>query len=49
MEGIETSLDELVDAYDDAAIYKNLLQEDPEGMIKASEEEKLAFEKRLGL
>lgn len=46
---IETSLDELVEAYDDAAIYRYLCQTDPEGFEMVSEEEKEAFEKSLGL
>ena len=46
---IETSLDEIVEAYDDAAVYKYLCQTDPEGFEMASEEEKSSFLKELGL
>ena len=46
---IETSLDEIVEAYDDAAIYRYLRQTDPEGLEMVSEEEKEAFEESLGL
>jgi hypothetical protein len=46
---IESSLDEIVEAYDDAAVYRYLCQTDPEGLEMASEEEKEAFEKSLGL
>ena len=46
---IETSLDEIVEAYDDAAIYRYLCQTDPEGLEMVSEEEKEAFEESLGL
>ncbi len=46
---IESCLDELVESNDDAAIYRYLVQTDPEGMEMVGEEEKSAFEKRLGL
>ena len=46
---IEDSLDELVEAYDDAAVYCYLCQTEPEGLEMVSEEEKEAFEKSLGL
>lgn len=46
---IELSLDELVESYDDAAIYRYLQQTDPEGMEMLSEEEQAAFEKKYGL
>ena len=46
---IEISLDELVDAYDDAALYRYLLQADPEGSEMLNEEEQAAFEKEFGL
>ncbi len=46
---IESSLDEIVEAYDDAAVYKYLQQTDPEGMEMLSEEEQAAFEKKYGL
>ena len=46
---IEDSLDEIVDAYDDAAVYRYLCQTEPEGLEMVSEEEKEAFEKSLGL
>jgi len=46
---IETSLDEIVEAYDDAAVYRYLRQTDPEGLQMISEEEKVAFEKKYGL
>ena len=46
---IEDSLDELVEAYDDAAVYRYLCQTEPEGLEMVSEEEKEAFEKSLGL
>lgn len=46
---IESSLDEIVESYDDAAVYRYLCQTDPEGLEMVSEEEKEAFEKSLGL
>ena len=46
---IEDILDELVEAYDDAAVYRYLCQTEPEGLERVSEEEKEAFEKSLGL
>nr|MBQ4455809.1 hypothetical protein [Clostridia bacterium] len=46
---IESSLDELVESYDDAAIYRYLQQTDPEGMEMLSENEQAAFEKKYGL
>ena len=46
---IESSLDEIVEAYDDAAVYKYLQQTDPEGMEMLSEEEQAAFEKKYGI
>ena len=46
---IENSLDELVEAYDDAAVYRYLCQTDPEGMEMVSEEEKNIFLKKYGL
>ena len=46
---IEDSLDELVEAYDDAAVYCYLCQTEPEGLEMVSEKEKEAFEKSLGL
>ena len=44
---IESSLDELVESYDDAAVYRYLQQTDPEGMEMVSEEEKNIFLKEL--
>lgn len=46
---IENSLDEIVEAYDDAAVYKYLRQTEPEGLDMVSEKEKEEFEKSLGL
>ena len=46
---IESSLDEIVESYDDAAIYRYLQQTDPEGMEMLSDEEQTAFEKKYGL
>lgn len=46
---IENSLDEIVESYDDAAVYRYLCQTDPEGLEMVSKEEKEAFEKSLGL
>ena len=46
---IESSLDELVESYDDAAVYRYLQQTDPEGMEMLSDEEQTAFEKKYGL
>lgn len=46
---IENSLDEMVESYDDAAVYRYLQQTDPEGMEMLSDEEQKAFEKKYGL
>ena len=46
---IESSLDEIVESYDDAAIYRYLCQTEPEGQKMLSEEEQTAFEKKYGL
>lgn len=46
---IESSLDEIVEAYDDAAIYKYLCQTEPDGLEMLSDEEQEAFEKKYGL
>ena len=46
---IECSLDELVEAYDDAAIYSYNCQADPEGLEMIDEKEQTAFEKKYGL
>jgi hypothetical protein len=46
---IESSLDEIVESYDDAAVYRYLQQTDPEGMEMLSDEEQTAFEKKYGL
>ena len=47
---IESSLDEIVESYDDAAVYYRYLQQtDPEGMEMLSDEEQTAFEKKYGL
>lgn len=46
---IEHSLDELVESYNDAAIYRYLQQTDPEGMEMLSEDEQAAFEKKHDL
>ncbi|MBO5631327.1 MAG: hypothetical protein J5965_19850 [Aeriscardovia sp.] len=46
---IESSLNELVESYDDAAIYRYLRQTDPEGMEMLCDEEQAAFEKKYGL
>ena len=46
---IESYLDELVEANDDAAVYRYLQQTDPEGMEMLSDEEQLTFEKKYGL
>lgn len=46
---IESSLDELVELYDDAAVFKYLQQADPEGQEMLSDEEQSAFEKKYGL
>ena len=46
---IESSLDEIVESYDDAAVYRYLQQTDPEGMEMLSDEEQAAFEKKYGL
>lgn len=46
---IESSLDKLVESYDDAAVYRYLQQTDPEGMEMVSEKKKNIFLKELGL
>jgi hypothetical protein len=46
---IENSLDEIVESYDDASIYRFLQQTDPDGMEMLSDEEQVAFEKKYGL
>ena len=46
---IESSLDELVESYDDAAVFRYLQQTDPEGQEMLSDEEQAAFEKKYGL
>jgi len=46
---IEMSLDELVDTYEDSMVYARMCQSDPEGMEMVGNDEKLEFEKRLGL
>ena len=46
---IESYLDELVEANDDAAVYRYLCQTDPEGLEMLSDEEQEAFEKKYGL
>ena len=46
---IERSLDEIVESYDDAAIYRYLQQTDPEGMEMLNDEEQTAFEKKYDL
>lgn len=46
---IENSLDEMVESYDDAAVYRYLQQTDPEGMEMLSDEEQKAFEKKYGV
>ena len=46
---IETSLDEMVEAYDDAATYRYLCQTDPEGFEMLTDDEQAAFEKKYGL
>ena len=46
---IESSLDELVESYDDAAVYRYLQQTDPEGIEMVSEDKQDAFEKKYGL
>jgi len=46
---IETSLDEMVANYDDAAVYRYLCQSEPEGHVMLSDEEQAAFERDLGL
>ena len=46
---IERSLDEIVESYDDAAIYRYLQQTDPEGMEILNDEEQTAFEKKYDL
>lgn len=46
---IERSLDEIVESYDDAAIYRYLQQTDPEGMEMLNDEEQTAFEKKYNL
>lgn len=44
---IERSLDELVESYNDATIYRYLQQTDSEGMEMLSEDEQAAFEKKV--
>ncbi len=46
---IEISLDELVDTYEDSMLYAHLSKSDPEGFEMIDNNEKLEFEKRLGL
>ena len=46
---IELSLDELVDTYEDSMLYAHLSKSDPEGFEMIDNNEKLEFEKRLGL
>ncbi len=46
---IESSLDELVELYDDAAVFRYLQQADPEGQEMLSDEEQAAFEKKYSL
>ena len=46
---IETSLDEIVEAHNDAAIYKYLCDTDPQGLVVLNDEEQAAFEKKYGL
>ena len=46
---IEISLDEIVEAHNDAAIYKYLCQTDPQGLVVLNDEEQAAFEKKYGL
>ena len=46
---IESSLDELVESYDDAAVYRYLQQTDPEGIEMVSEDKQDAFEKKYDL
>lgn len=46
---IESSLDELVESYDDAAVFRYLQQTDPEGQEMLSEEEQAVFEKKYSL
>ena len=46
---IESSLDELVEAYDDAAVYRYLQQTDHDGVEMLNEEEQAAFEKKYSL
>ena len=46
---IESSLDELVESYDDAAIFRYLQQTDPEGIEMVSEDKQDAFEKKYDL
>lgn len=46
---IEISLDNLVDSYDDAALYKYMCQTDPEGFEMLNDNEQAEFEKKYGL
>lgn len=46
---IEACLDEMVQNYDDAAVYRFLSQTQPDGHIMLSPEEQAAFERDLGL
>ena len=46
---IETSLDDLVETYEDSLVYGYLYKTDPEGFEMIDNSEKLEFEKKLGL
>lgn len=46
---IENCLDELVEEYDDAVTYRQLCEDEPEGLEIVSEEESDAFLRELGL
>lgn len=46
---IETSLDEIVEAHDNVAVYNYLCQTDPDGFVMLTDEEQAAFEKKFGL
>lgn len=46
---IETRLDEIAEAYDDAALYNALIKTDPEGMVIAAEPEADDFNNWLGV
>ncbi len=46
---IESSLDEMVEAYDDAAVFRYLCQTEPDGLEMVGEDEKAEFLKELGL